>query len=46
MFVGSDMFGPPMGFAGKLDKRMTTFDDFIDVAHHLNSENMLSKEIL
>jgi len=40
---GSDMLGHQWYLDGKLDKRMNTFDDFIDVAHHLIAEKYVAQ---
>lgn len=40
---GSDMLGHQWYLDGKLDKRMNTFNDFVDVARHLVSEKYVAQ---
>lgn len=40
---GSDMLGHQWYLDGKLDKRMNTFNDFVDVARHLISEDYVAE---
>ena len=40
---GSDMLGHQWYLDGKLDKRMNTFNDFVDVARHLVAQKYVAK---